>query len=147
MVWLGVRCWKDRIAMVAVKDGPTPEVSFRRRQKSPARTDRYGPHVAWFYAVTLEAIEEIAPEGVVVRVANTGAEQVRSECEGAVAVAAAHSDLPVRALRQQSMWKPLGVANARSTTWSAFLKSNPLLSTLVVDEKEAACASWAASRR
>ena len=147
MAWLGVRCWKDRIALVVVEDGEPPTVLFNRRHKAPARAEDHGPHVLWFHRMVVEAIEETKPDGVAIRIASVDPDQIRAECEGAVAVAAAQAKLPTMDLRQQRMWNPLGVADAKSTSWKAFLQIDPTISSLVGEEREAACASLAASRR
>ena len=148
MAWLGVRCWKNRIALVVIDDHTDgPRVLFRRREGAPERGSDHGPHVAWFHRVVSEVIEEARPEGVAVRVANSDPEQVRAECEGAVAVAAAQRGLPAMSLRQQGMWKPLGLPNAKAATWKAFQSEDSLIGSLVQEEKDAAMASLAAARR
>lgn len=144
--WLGVRCWPDRIALVAVEAGPDgSRVCFRRRQPCPKNLDP-GRRVAWFARVTGEAIDESGGDGVAVRVADSGPTQLRAEAEGAVLACAGQRGLATMTLRRQSLIKPLGVSR-RSGGWTEFQKHDPLIGSLVGDEKDAAMASLGAARR
>lgn len=143
-MWLGVRCWKDRIAVVAVIDGQPPTVLLERRQAAP-RSEDPGERSAWFARTVREAIEETACSGVSVRVADSGPDQARAEAEGAVFAAAHLAGRPTRRFRRQSMMKPLGVPRGAGE-WSAFQRDDQFIGSLVADAKDAAMASLAATR-
>lgn len=143
-MWLGVRCWGDRLALVAVQDGDPPIVSFARRQAAPKVKDR-GERAAWFAKAVVEALEETGCVGVSVRVADSGPDQDRVEAEGAVLAAAHNAGRATRTLRRQSLLKPLAVSR-EAGAWKTFQKEDPFVGSLVGDEKDAAMASLAASR-
>lgn len=144
MAWLGVRCWKDKIALVVVAEGDPPEVEFRRRQPSPAINEP-AARAGWFGKVVREALNEVECEGVSVRVADTDPDQLRAEAEGAVFAAAGAAGLPAKRFRRQSLLKPLGVERSAGA-WQAFQKSDAFIGGFVGDEKDAAMASLAALR-
>jgi len=107
VTWLGVRCWKDKLAMVAVEDGATPSVLFVRRHAAPTSDDP-GARVAWFARTVVEAAEEAKCNGVSVRVADANPDQERAEAEGAVLSASHSAGFETRRYRRQSLLKPLG---------------------------------------
>lgn len=145
MVWLGVRCWKDKIAFVAVDDtGPTPIVTFKRRQPVPSTSDP-GERAGWFARTASEAITETACAGVSVRVADSDPNQVRAEAEGAVLATANEAGLPTITVRRQSLMRPLGIKNTAGA-WKTFQKEDAFVGGLVGDEKDAAMASLAGAR-
>lgn len=144
MIWLGVRCWKDRLALVFVVDGEPPSVSFERRQPAPKATDP-GEKAAWFAKAVQEAIAETGCDGVSVRVADANADQERAEAEGAVLAAAGLAGCATRRFRRQSLMKPLAVPRT-SGAWQAFQKDDPFVGGLLKDQKDAAMASLAALR-
>jgi hypothetical protein len=143
-MWLGVRCWKDKLALVVVRDGSPPMVAFARRQAAPDLEDP-GERAAWFARAVTEAIEETDCAGVSVRVADADADQERAEAEGAVLAAAHLAGRPTRRFRRQSLLKPLRVGR-EAGAWKAFQKSDPFVGGRVADEKDAAMASLAGSR-
>ena len=144
--WLGVRCWKDRIALVAVdEDTRGPQCVLRRRTKVPTGLDE-GRRADWFHKITTEAIEECHPVGVAVRISDAGDDRVRSENDGAVLVAAAHANLPSITLGWQKMRAPLGVSK-EAGAWKAFPKTDPFISGLIGDERDVAMAALASVRR
>lgn len=115
-VVLGVRCWKDRIALVALAahPGDHPDVVLHRRVKLPSGA-LDGERVLWVHKTVTEAIEEAGAEALAVRVSDAEADQVRAEHEGVAMFAAANRGLRVVILRRQSMLKPLwGRAAGRS---------------------------------
>lgn len=144
-MWLGVRCWKDKIALVAVDDGDPPTIVHASRPKAPA-TDDPGLLAAWFGRSLTEALGEADFEGVAVRIADRDPTQERAQAEGAVLAAAAEAGLQTVTLRRQSMLKPLEVPSGRGE-WAKFPKEDPFFGALVGDEKDAAMASLAATRR
>jgi hypothetical protein len=140
---LGVHCWKDRVALVALSGDPgsTPLVVLHRRSKLPtgaADVER----VRWVHKVVVEAIEETKADRVAVRVSDANPDQHRAEHEG-VALLAGCAGM---CLRRQSMLKPLGVP-AGAGAWAAFSKNDPFITGFVVDEREAAMAAQAALNR
>lgn len=143
-MWLGVRCWKEKLALVAVQDGKPPTVAFARRQAVPKIEDP-GERAAWFVRAVTEAIEETDCAGVSVRVADADPDQERAEAEGAVLAAAHLAGRPTVRLRRQSLLKPLAIGR-EAGAWKAFQKEDAFVGTLVGDEKDAAMASLAASR-
>lgn len=145
MVALGVRCWKDRIALVVVEEAPDgPTVRFSRRQKAPSSSDP-GEVTAWFGKMTEEAIQESGATVVSVRIADTSPEQGRAHAEGAVLAAAYRAGATCKTYRRQSLMKPLGVARTTGA-WDRFQKVDPFIGSLVGEEKDAAMASLAATR-
>jgi len=145
MVWLGVRCWKERIAVLAVDDGPGgPSVVFRRRQNCPKGLEP-GARAAWFARVAAEAVEESGCGGVAVRIADSNCEQLRCEAEGAVLAGASAAGLRTITLRRQSLIKPLSVPKGAGS-WKAFQAQDPFIGSLIGDEKDAAMASLGAAR-
>jgi hypothetical protein len=76
-MWLGVRCWRDKLALVAVQDGSPPTVAFARRQAAPD-VEAPGERAAWFARAVTEAIEETDCAGVSVRLADADADQERA---------------------------------------------------------------------
>lgn len=144
-MWLGVRCWKDKISFVAVEDGATPRVVFRRRQSAPASIDP-GQRVAWFAKAVTEAIEETLCDGVSVRIADSSPDQDRAEAEGAVLAATALSGRQTLRYRRQSLMKPLRV-DRFAGAWNSFQRSDEFIGSLIGDEKDAAMASLAAARK
>lgn len=144
-MWLGVRCWKDKIALVVVQDGATPEVVFRRRQSASTSTDP-GQRLAWFAKAVTEAIEETGCDGVSVRIADSSPDQDRAEAEGAVLAASAISGKQALRYRRQSMMKPLKVDRSAGA-WNSFQRSDAFIGGLIGDEKDAAMASLAAARK
>jgi hypothetical protein len=143
-MWLGVRCWKDKLALLAVQDGKPPTVAFARRQAVPKVEDP-GERAAWFARAVTEALEETDCAGVSIRVADADPDQERVEAEGAALAAAHLAGRPTRRFRRQSLLKPLGVGR-EAGAWKAFQKDDPFVGRLVGDEKDAAMASLAASR-
>jgi hypothetical protein len=147
-VVLGVRCWKDRVALVALdgEPGGEPMVVLHRRGKLPgggSDVDR----VEWVHKTVMEAIEESKATLVAVRVSDADPEQHRAEHEGVALLAAAGAQgCQGVALRRQSMLKPLKVP-AGVGAWKEFPKSDPFISTFVLDEREAAMAARAALNR
>lgn len=146
MLWLGVRCWTNQIALVAVADAAgRPEVVFRRRQGGAGIADA-GERCAWFGKMAEEALEESGAEGLAVRVADSNPDQARASAEGAVLAVAGAQGLPTMELRRQSLLKPLG-AGREAGAWKAFQKEDAFIGSLVGDEKDAAMASLGAARR
>lgn len=145
MSWLGVRCWRDKIALVAVHDADTgPEVTFQRRQPVPETTDP-GERTGWFAKVVLEAINESRCTGVSVRIADSNPVQERAEAEGAVLAAAHENGVPTARYRRQSLTRPLGIDRAQGA-WATFQRRDPFIGALVGDEKDAAMAALGAAR-
>ena len=146
-VVLGVRCWKDRIAFVAISGEPgnEPDVALHRRVKLPAEASD-GDRVQWVHKAVVEAIEESEADALAVRVTDGDPQQHRSEHEGIALLAAATRGLPVVSLRRQSMIKALGVSR-QSGAWRAYLTSDPYLAGFVGDEQEAAMAARAMLNR
>ena len=148
MAWLGVRCWKDKVAMALVsEESDQPRVEFSRREPSPKGQTDTGKNSYWFWQVIDEALEESSATGIAIVVSAGDADQTRAMYEGAVAAAAGARDMPVVLLRKQGMWKPLGLQDAKSATWDSFMREDQLLGELVGDLKEAAAASLVAERR
>lgn len=143
-MWLGVRCWSDRLALVAVHDGAPPTLAFARRQPAPKGADR-GARAAWFAKAVAEAIDETNCAGVSVRIADTSPDQERAEAEGAVLSAAHVAGRPTRTFRRQSLLKPLAVGR-EAGAWKAFQREDEFVGGLIGDEKDAAMASLAAAR-
>jgi hypothetical protein len=147
-VVLGVRCWKDKIAVVAVSGAPggDPTVVLHRRGKLPAGvsdTDR----VEWVHKMVVEAIEEAKADVVAVRVSDADPDQHRAEHEGVALLAAAGvQGCKGMTLRRQSMLKPLGVP-AGAGAWKEFPKTDPFVSGFVLEEREAVMAARAALNR
>jgi hypothetical protein len=144
---LGVRCWKDRLALVALSGDPgsTPTIVLHRRSKLPtggSEADR----VRWVHNVVVEAIEEAKADRVAVRVSDADPDQHRAEHEGVALLAAASKRCDTVSLRRQSMRKPLGVP-AGAGAWAAFPKSDPFISDFGLDERKAAMAAKAALNR
>jgi hypothetical protein len=145
MIWLGVRCWKAKVALVAVRETTGgPVVVFRRRQPVPKTLDA-GARAGWFAKVAAEAIAESECAGVSVRIADNNPEQTRAEAEGAVLASAHSKGLPARTVRRQSLMKPLKVPSGQGA-WHRFQKDDAFIGSLVGDEKDAAMASLGASR-
>lgn len=144
MSWLGVRCWKDKIAVVVVADGTPPTLTMARRQPAPTGAEP-GVRAAWFANVVSEAIDETGCNGVAVRVADNDPDQARAEAEGAVLAAGASAGLPTKTFRRQSLVKPLGVP-AGAGAWKQFQKDDSFVGAQVGDEKDAVMASLAAAR-
>lgn len=145
LIWLGVRCWKDRIALVAVRDATAhPEVVLRRRQPVPDTTDP-GERAAWFAKTAAEAMGESSCGGVSVRVADSDPDQMRAEAEGAVLATANQRGLLARTMRRQSLMKPLEVPREKNA-WKSFQKEDDFIGALVGDEKDAAMAALGAAR-
>lgn len=148
MAWLGVRCWKDKIAMAAVDDsGAVPEVIFQRRDTIPKGESDFGRQAQWFCRVVEEALTDCGAEGLAIYVSGGRAEQVRASFEGAAAVAGGTYGVPVRLMRRQNLWKTLGLTDFKKATWDYFIKQDDLMSGLVGEIKEAAAVSLAAQRR
>jgi hypothetical protein len=144
---LGVRCWKDRVAIVALSGDPgsTPTIVLHRRSKLPtggSEADR----VRWVHNVVVEAIEEAKVDRVAVRVSDADPDQHRAEHEGVALLAAADKGCEAVSLRRQSMLKPLRVP-AGAGAWAAFPKNDPFISDFVLDERDAAMAAKAALNR
>jgi hypothetical protein len=145
MIWLGVRCWKDKVALVAVADSPDgPKVVLQRRQPAPRGGDA-GSRAAWFARIATEAIEESGSGGVSVRIADSNPDQARVEAEGAVLAAAGQAGLPTRTFRRQSLMKPLGVGRGTGD-WKRFQQEDGFVGGMVGDEKDAAMAALGAAR-
>jgi hypothetical protein len=146
-VVLGVRCWKDRIALVALAGDPgdDPDVVLHRRAKLPSSA-RDAERVVWVNKTVAEAIEESGADALAVRVSDADPDQVRSEHEGIALFAAASRALPVTTLRRQSMVKPLGVRR-EAGAWKEFPKTDGFISGFVGDEKDAAMAARAMLNR
>ncbi|MFP5256705.1 MAG: hypothetical protein ACLGI8_12760 [Acidimicrobiia bacterium] len=148
MAWLGVRCWKDKVALAIVDNSATgPALTFDRRQQMPKGDADVGRQARWFFQVVEEALADTGADGLAICVSSGDADQTRASFEGAAAVAAGMRGVPVQLMRKQGMWKPLGLADRKSGTWSDFMKHDALMSALVGDLKEAAAASLAAERR
>lgn len=148
MTWLGVRCWKDKVALAAVHDSAEGLVLvFDRRQQLPKGDPDLGRQAHWFFQVVDEALAETEVSGLAICVSSGDADQTRASFEGAAAVAAATHGVPVKLMRKQGMWKPLGLTDRKGATWDRFLKEDRLIGQLVGDLKEAAVASLAAARR
>ena len=146
-VVLGVRCWKDKVALVAVSAAPggDPTVVLQRRGRLPASvsdTDR----VEWVHKMVVEAIEEARADVVAVRVSDADPDQHRAEHEGVALLAAGARGCRGITLRRQSMLKPLGVPSGAGA-WKEFPKTDPFISGFVLDEREAAMAARAALNR
>ena len=148
MAWLGVRCWKDKVALAVVDEaGAGPQVTFERRQQLPKGESDAGRQARWFFQVVDEALAETTADGLAICVSSGDADQRRAGFDGAVAVAAAVHEVPVKLLRKQSMWKPLGLADAKGATWTQYMRNDAVMGNLVGDLKEAAAASLAGARR
>jgi hypothetical protein len=148
MAWLGVRCWKDKVALAVVHDSESdPVLALNRREQLPNGVTDAGRQAHWFFEVVDEAIAESSADGLAICISSGDADQSRASFEGAAAVAAAARGVPVKLMRKQGMWKPLGLPDRKGATWDRFMKQDPLMSSLVGDLKEAAAASLAAERR
>lgn len=144
---LGVRCWKDRVALVALRGDPhgTPDVVLHRRANLPAgATD--GDRARWVHKTVIEAIEESAANSVAVRVSDGDADQQRAEHEGVTLLAAASRGLMASDMRRQSMTSLLSVGRLKGA-WAQFPKADQFISGFVVDEREAAMAAQAVLNR
>lgn len=144
---LGVRCWKDRIALVALDhlSAADPGVVLHRRSKLAGTSD--SDRVVWVHKIVTEAIEEAEASIMAVRISDDAhADQRRAEHDGVALHAGAARDLEVMTLRRQSMLKPLGVPSGAGA-WAKFQKTDPFLTQFVADEKEAAMAARAALNR
>lgn len=142
MTWLGIRCWKDKIAMAVVVDDPVePQVGFERPHSMPKGETDVGQQAHWFFRVVDEALTETSAAGLAIFVSSGEIDQSRAIFEGAASASAGARRVPVRLLRKQAMWKPLGIADAKGASWSAFMKDDRLFGQLVADTKEAAAAS------
>ncbi len=144
---LGVRCWKDRVALVALSGDPgsDPTVVLHRRSKLPAGGSD-ADRVRWVHKVIVEAVEESKADRVAVRVSDADPDQSRAEHEGVALLAAVNKGCATMSLRRQSMLKPLGVP-AGAGAWAAFPKNDPFISCFVLDEREAAMAARASLNR
>jgi hypothetical protein len=144
---LGVRFWKDKVALVAIEGdaGADLTVKFHRRAKLAARaTD--AERVRWVHNTIVEALDESHAGALAVRIAERDPDQLRAEHDGVTLAAAANRNLEVATFRRMSMLKPLGIGRA-SGDWAAFPKSDPFVSTFVGDEQEAAMAARAMLNR
>lgn len=144
---LGVRCWRDKIALVVLEDasGAEPRIVLRRRSKLTVTSD--SDRVRWVHKTVTEAIEEAKATTVAVRISDAShADQRRAEHDGVALHAGAVQDIEVVTLRRQSMLKPLGVRSGAGM-WVDFQKTDPFLGRFVADEKDAAMAARAALNR
>lgn len=147
-VVLGVRCWRDRLALVALSSDPagSPHLMLHRRVKLPGGDGSDADRIRWVHKTVVEAIEEAGAEAVAVRVSDADPEQLRTEHEGVALFAGANRGLPVATLRRQSMLKPLGVGR-EAGAWKAFPKRDSFVSGFVGDEQEAAMVARAMLNR
>lgn len=148
MSWLGVRCWPDRVALVVVDDAPSsPVVAFQRRERAPAGDIDLGQLARWIQQLATEVLEATAPEGLALYTSSGEVDQVRASLEGAVAAAAGRRAIPTKLVHRKNVWKPIGVANAKTEAWNAHLRSAAPFVGLVAELWEATAASLAAGRR
>lgn len=140
-VVLGVRFWKDKVALVAIdgEAGTNPVVKFHRRAKLPPKGSD-AERVRWVHNTIVEALQESGADALAVRTAERDPDQHRAEHDGIALAAAANRNLDVATFRRMSMLKPLGIGRA-SGDWAAFPKSDPFVSEFVSDEQEAAMAA------
>ena len=146
MPWLGVRCWRDKIALALVDDDPDgPRLVRQLRDRAPA-TDDDGELALWFCRMTRDAIDAWQPVGIAVRISDATPEQTRALHEGAVLVAAAERGLPTQVLRRSNMVNLLDASNGPGG-WTMFQRNDPFVGGLVADLRDAGMASLVASRR
>lgn len=141
MTALGVRCWKDKIALVVLEDvpGSEPRIVLHRRSKLAVTSD--GDRVRWVHQAVIEAIQEGNASTVAVRISDDfHADQRRAEHEGVALHAGAALNLEVVTMRRQSMLKPLGVPPGKGM-WADFQRANPFVGQFVADERDAAMAA------
>ena len=143
---MGVRLWADKMAFVVLEctDGSERVVTAWNGKMPP----ELGPErLDWLYHEIEVAVRQHHPTFIGIRVTEPGArgsDDLRAEAEGVVQLVAVRAGVRVARYARTSM-SPLLKTQAKGA-FAEFPKTDPLISALKVDQRDAGMAAMTALR-
>ncbi len=142
---LGIRLWANKLGFVVLDDSSDPPTVVDQWHGPMAKNAAGPERLEWVRREVAQAIERNNVDRVAVRVCEPTARKqdpLRAEAEGVAQLAALQLGKPVDRYFSGNMARALG-ASAKGA-FAAYSKSDPLVSTLPADERDAAMAAQVA---